>query len=654
MEQMQPLLSGSEQEFSFPAVAAIDPNDNATDILVRRVNAHPDEPLFARQQADGRWYDVPGHSFLAQVQALAKGLVAAGLEPGDRIGIMSRTRYEWPLIDFAVWFAGLVSVPVYETSSPAQIAWNLRDSGARAVIVEDADMRDHVDEIIHGCANLTLVYTINAGDLERLSIAGRHVSDDELELRRTHARLSDLATIIYTSGTTGRPRGCMISHGNFVVTAVNGSIAMADVLMSGPTLMFVTLAHVLARFLVMACINGGTKIGFEPNTQHLVQALQEFRPGFLLAVPRVFEKVYNSAIQAADEQHRGRLMRRAANVAVAYSKALDADGPSARLTALHRAYDLLVYRKVRQSMGGALRYAVSGSAPLGLYLGHFFRGIGVRVLEGYGLTESTAPATVNMVTHAKIGTVGYPFPGTSIKTDADGRILIKGPHVFMGYWEDPEATAAQFTDDGWLVTGDLGSLDEDGFLTITGREKDIIVTAGGKNVAPAVLEDPIRANPLIAQVVVVGDQRPFIGALITLDYEMLPAWLETHGVDRDLPRSEMLDHPVIIRELRRAIERANAKVSRAESIRKFVVLLDEFDEHSKYLTPSLKIKRQDVLIDFAPTLERLYSDADYGHDVGKSVDLPESTVPPTNFEALLGDAEPVPAAPTEQPTDKNR
>lgn len=615
MESNQPILSTTGREFTFPEVAETDPASNTTDILIERVNSHPDSPLYTVQDEDGRWNDISGSMFLSQVMALAKGLIASGFAPGDRIGLMSRVRYEWPLIDFAIWFAGLVTVPIYETSSASQIAWNMRDSGAKALFVENDEMLESAKEAQRGCPELVTLWSINHGDIERLALKGRTVSSKTLEDRRAKADLTSLATIIYTSGTTGNPRGCQVTHGNFSVTARNGAAAMSAVLDTGSTLMFATMAHVLARFVVIACICGGTKVGFQPDTSKLVATMKTFKPGFLLAVPRVFEKVYNSSVQSADEQHKGRIVRRAANVAVAYSKSLDRGKVPLKIKLLHKLYDALVYRKVRDAMGGQVKYAISGSAPLGSFLGHFYRGIGIQVLEGYGLTESTAPATVNTTTRAKIGTVGYPFPGTSIRTDDQGHIEIKGPHVFAGYWQEPEATAAAFTEDGWLKTGDLGILDEDGYLTITGREKDILVTAGGKNVAPAVLEDPIRANPLVAQVIAAGDQRPFVSALVTLDYEMMPAWLETHGQDRNITHAEMVENPVVVSEIRRAIARSNKKVSRAESIRKFVIMDEEFHEGTKYLTPSLKIKRHIVLADFADVLDKLYAEPEYGHNV---------------------------------------
>lgn len=615
MESNQPILATQGREFSYPEVAETDPASNTTDILLERVNAHPDAPLYAVQDSDGQWSDISGATFLAQVMALAKGLIASGFAPGDRIGLMSRVRCEWPLIDFAIWFAGLVTVPIYETSSASQIAWNMRDSGAKALFVENASMLEQATAAQRGCPELATLWTIDNGDVERLAMLGRSVSDDTLETRRSAADLNSLATIIYTSGTTGNPRGCMVTHGNFSVTARNGATAMSDVLGSGSTLMFATMAHVLARFVVIACIFGGTKVGFQPDTSKLVPTMKTFKPGFLLAVPRVFEKVYNASVQSADEQRKGRIVRRAANVAVSYSKGIDRGRIPLKIKIFHKIYDVLVYRKVRDAMGGKVKYAISGSAPLGSFLGHFYRGIGIKVLEGYGLTESTAPATVNTSKRAKIGTVGYPFPGTSIRADDEGHIEIKGPHVFAGYWREPEATAKVFTEDGWLKTGDLGMLDEDGYLTITGREKDIIVTAGGKNVAPAMLEDPIRANPLVAQVIVAGDKRPFVSALITLDYEMMPAWLETHGQDRNMDHAAMIENEVVVNEIRRAIIRANKKVSRAESIRKFVIMDEEFHEGTKYLTPSLKIKRHVVLDDFADVLDRLYAEPEFGHNV---------------------------------------
>ena len=594
-------------EHTVPLAVEPDVNANATDLLIDRVRATPDAALFAVPDGVGGWSDISAADFLARVRALAKGLIAAGIRPGDAVGLMCRTRYEWTLVDFATWFAGALLVPVYETSSPAQVQWNLSDSGAVALILETPDHFARFDEVHPDLPDVTHVWQIDLGDLDKLAAAGAHVDDDELERRRSAAGPDDLATIIYTSGTTGRPRGCMLTHANFVETSRNAALAMSDVVAPGSsTLLFITTAHVFARFIAVMSVHAGVRVGHQADTKQLLPSLASFKPSFLLAVPRVFEKVYNSAEQKAETGGKGAIFRRAVAVAIAHSKALDEGTVPLGLKLRFALFDRLVYSKLKKAMGGNIRYAVSGSAPLGTRLGHFFRSLDIRILEGYGLTETTAPASVNLVSKFKIGTVGPALPGVSIRTDDDGEILIKGENVFAGYWNDPEGTAAVLQD-GWFRTGDLGSIDSDGYLTITGRKKEIIVTAGGKNVAPAVLEDPIRANPLVAQVVVVGDQKPFISALVTLDTEMLPVWLNNAGEAADMPLAEAAEHPVVLAEIQRAVDEANTAVSRAESIRKFIVLPLELTEESGHLTPKMSIKRAIVLKDFAPQIADLYT-----------------------------------------------
>ncbi|MFB2556306.1 AMP-dependent synthetase/ligase [Herbiconiux liangxiaofengii] len=591
-----------------PPVVVADPEANVTDLLVERVRLAPDQPLFAVPD-DGLWRDISAAEFLAQVTAVAKGLIAAGIEPGDKIGLMCHTRYEWTLIDFATWFAGAVLVPIYETSSPAQVQWNLSDSGATAIILETADHFARFDEVHADVPLVTRVWQVDLGDLDKLAQSGGAVSDEEVERRRNLAKGSDLATLIYTSGTMGRPKGCILTHSNFVELSRNAAVSMADVLAPGSsTLLFVTTAHVYARFISVLSVYAGVKVGHESNTKNLLPALGSFKPTFLLAVPRVFEKVYNSSEQKAEAGGKGKIFRAAAAVAVLHSEALDAGSVPLGLKLRFAVLDRLVLSKLRAALGGRVKYAVSGSAPLGHHLGHFYRSLGVKILEGYGLTETTAPATVNVPEQFKIGTVGPALPGVGVKIADDGEILIKGVNVFAGYWNNPEATA-EVMDGEWFKSGDIGTLDDDGFLTITGRKKEIIVTAGGKNVAPAVLEDPIRANPVVGQVVVVGDQRPFISALVTLDSEMLPAWLGNNGQDATLSLQAAAQNPAVLAEIQRAVDEANTLVSRAESIRKFVVLTDEFTEESGHLTPKMSIKRNVILKDYASAIDGIYSNA---------------------------------------------
>ncbi len=595
-------------QYFVPPVVPADPSANATDLLIERVRLTPDEPLFAVPEGSG-WRDITAAEFLTQVRAIAKGLVAAGIEPGDKIGLMCKTRYEWTLIDFATWFAGAVLVPIYETSSPTQLQWNMSDSGATAVILETADNFARFDEVHADLPLVTRVWQVDLGDLDKLAASGGAVSDEEIERRRSIAVGSDLATLIYTSGTTGRPKGCILTHSNFVELSRNAAVSMKDIVRPGAsTLLFITTAHVFARFISILSVHGGVKVGHQADTKQLLPALGSFKPTFLLAVPRVFEKVYNSSEQKAETGGKGKIFRSAAHVAVEHSEALDAGHVPLGLRLKFKLFDRLVYSKLRTALGGRVQYAVSGSAPLGHRLGHFYRSLGVTILEGYGLTETTAPATVNLTDKFKIGTVGPALPGVGIKIADDGEIFVSGINVFAGYWKNDEATA-EVMDGEWFKTGDIGALDDDGFLTITGRKKEIIVTAGGKNVAPAALEDPIRANPLVGQVVVVGDQKPFISALITLDSEMLPVWLANNGQPATLTVDEAAVNPAVLAEIQREVDAANTLVSRAESIRKFVVLTSDFTEASGHLTPKLTIKRNVILKDFAPVIEGIYNAA---------------------------------------------
>ncbi len=595
------------QQFDAPPLVPADPEANVTDILIDRVKATPNSPLFALPTAEGGWEDVTAAEFLASVKALAKGFVAAGIQPGDKIGLMSKTCYEWTLIDFAVWFAGAVLVPIYETSAPAQILWNLTDSGAVGMITETADHFARFDEIRADAPDVVHAWKMDLGDLDKLVASGKDVTDDEIERRRNLARGEDLATLIYTSGTTGKPKGCILTHANFVELSRNARKRIPEVVNEeSSTVLFITLAHVFARFISVLAIEGGVKVGHEPNTKMLVSAMGSFRPTFLLAVPRVFEKVYNASEQKAETGGKGKIFRKAADVAIAHSKAVDAGKVPLGLKLQFALFDRLVLSKVRAALGGRAKFAVSGSAPLGLRLGHFYRSLGLTILEGYGLTETTAPVSVNVPSNFKIGKVGPPLPGNSVRIADDGEVQVKGICVFTGYWNNEEATKESFTEDGWFKTGDIGTIDDDGYLEITGRKKELIVTAGGKNVAPATLEDPIRANPIIGQVIVVGDQKPFIGALITLDEEMLPVWLNNNGEDAQMSIADAAKHPKVIAEIQSAVDAANARVSRAESIRKFVVLDSELTEASGHLTPKLSIKRNVIMKDFADVVEGMY------------------------------------------------
>lgn len=597
-------------QFEVPAVVPADPEGNVADLLAKRVAATPNRALFSVPDGEG-WRDITAADFETAVIALAKGFVAAGISPGEKVGFLARTTYEWTLVDFALFYAGAVMVPIYETSSPSQIQWILEDSGAIALIVESPEHFARVDEIRGDVPLVREVWQLHLGMIDTLTAQGSSVTDEEITRRRNLAVGSDLATLIYTSGSTGRPKGCVLTHSNFVELSRNSAKALDAVVQTpgASTLLFITTAHVFARFISILNIHAGVRTGHQPDTRQLLPALGSFKPTYLLAVPRVFEKVYNSAEQKAEAGGKGKIFRAAADVAIEHSRLVE-EGKSIPfgMRLKFALFNKLVYSKLREAMGGRVVYAVSGSAPLGARLGHFFHSLGVVILEGYGLTETTAPATVNLADKSKIGTVGPALPGVGVRLADDGEIEVRGVNVFKEYWNNPDATAEAFSDGGWFRTGDIGSFDSEGFLTITGRKKEIIVTAGGKNVAPAALEDPIRANPIIGQVVVVGDQRPFISALVTLDPEMLPTWLANNGLSKDMSLTEAAKNPAVHAEVQKAVDLANSRVSRAESIRKFTILSSEWTEASGHLTPKLSIKRNVIMSDFADEISAIYDE----------------------------------------------
>ena len=602
------------REYSMPALAQIPATANLADVVFRRAAEQPQAVVLRRPAGpsgvSGAWSDVTASQFKDEVVAVAKGLVAAGIEAGDRVALMSHTRYEWTLIDYAIWTAGAVTVPVYETSSAEQAEWILSDSGARACFAETASYGDIIGSFRDRVPALSHLWQIDS-DLDSLRAAGADVGDEVIAERAGAAGAADLATVIYTSGTTGRPKGCELTHENLLADVRNaflGPLTLVTGTENPGTLLFLPLAHVFARIIQVGCIEGGIVLGHCGDLTALLPALAAFRPTFILAVPRVFEKVYNTAEQKAVSEKKGAIFGRAADTAVAYSRALDTPGrPSFGLRAQHAVFDRLVYGKLRAALGGRAQYAVSGGAALSERLCHFFRGIGVTVLEGYGLTETTAAATVNRPDRNKIGTVGQPLPGVGIKIADDGEILISGKNVFSGYWRNEAASKEAFAEDGWLATGDVGELDEEGFLTITGRKKEMIVTAGGKNVAPAVLEDRLRSHALISQCMVVGDGKPFIAALITLDLEALGPWKERHGKPADATVAALRDDPELVAEVQTAVDDANQAVSRAESIRKFRILDTDFTQEAGQLTVKLGIRRSVLLKDFAADIDALYS-----------------------------------------------
>jgi len=592
------------REYSIPAMVDVPAAAGLADVVFTRASQDPHAVVMRRPGTGGRWGDVTAGQFRDDVTALAKGLVAAGIEPGDRVALMSRTRYEWTLADYAIWAAGAVTVPVYETSSAEQIEWILTDSGARAAF---AETEAHAD-LIRSAGPLDHLWVMDGPD--GLTLDQGSVTDEQLEQRRAARTSSDLATIIYTSGTTGRPKGCEITHLNLLSdarNAVEGALTEVFDISGSSTLLFLPLAHSFARIIQVGCLESGSILGHWADAASVATVLPEFRPTFLLAVPRVFEKVYNTAQQQASASGaKNRIFQAAVAAAIAWSRSQEAGaaGPALRLRLRHGLFDRLVYAKLRAAVGGQVRFAVSGGAPLGERLGHFFRGAGITILEGYGLTETSAAATVNRPGRNKIGTVGLPLPGVGIKIADDGEILLRGPNVFPGYWHNKQASAEALDQDGWFRSGDIGSLDEEGFLQVTGRKKELIVTAGGKNVAPAVLEDRLRAHPLISQCLVVGDGRPFIAALITLDPEGLDFWRQQHGKPAD---TDLRDDPDLVAEIQRAVDDANQAVSRAESIRSFRILASDFTEANGYLTPSLKVKRNVVLADYADDIGAIYA-----------------------------------------------
>ncbi len=602
----------SVREFSTPLTVEIPSVGNLTDDVVRNATEAPEAAALSRPGPGGAWIDVSARAFWREVCDVAKGLLAAGVEPGDRVALISKTRYEWTLLDYAIWFAGAATVPIYETSSAEQIAWILRDSAACAVVAEGPDHLARIASVRSELDALHHVWSIDGNAVDVLTRLGADIDDETLEARRTAAGPADLATLIYTSGTTGRPKGCMLTHGNFMAE-LGVAVPELDALFTGDgdeqpaTLLFLPLAHVFARIIQVGCIKARVRLGHSSDIKKLVPTLQTFRPTFILAVPRVFEKVFNTASQRATADGRGAIFDRAAEVAIAYSRGQEPTGrrgkPSLRVRAQHAVFDRLVYAKLREALGGECRYAVSGGAPLGERLGHFYRGIGVTVLEGYGLTETTAALTVNLPEAQKVGSVGRPLPGTAVRVADDGELLVRGGQVFPGYWGNPEATA-EALDDGWFHTGDVGEVDDEGFVRITGRKKEILVTAGGKNVAPAALEDRLRGHALISQALVVGDRKPFIAALVTIDPEAFELWAKARR--RRGSVADLRDDPELVADVQMAVDDANTAVSKAEAIRKFQVLPGDWTEEGGQLTPSLKLKRTVVLRECRDEIAALY------------------------------------------------
>jgi long-chain acyl-CoA synthetase len=585
------------------------PPANLADIVVENARRTPDRVVLNRREG-ATWLPVTAAAFAQEVDRLALGFVAAGVRPGDRVGLMARTRYEWTLVDVALWTAGAVTVPVYETSSAEQLRWILADSGAVGVVVESRGHVTMLAGIAPDLPELQSSWTIDdvPGQRSLAQLVADGEGQDRAELARRRAALTPatLATIIYTSGTTGRPKGCELTHGNFLAEVFSAIEFLPELFEEedGATLLFLPLAHVFGRMIQVAVLLAGVRTGHS-DIARISKDLPTFRPTFVLAVPRVFERIYDTAQRKAAAGGKERIFAMATDTAIAYSQALEKGGPGLLLRARRALFDRLVYGKVKEAFGGQLRWAVSGGAPLGARLGHFFRGVGVTVLEGYGLTETTAATTVNTRSGTRIGTVGRPLPGFEVRIADDGVIHVRGGHVFSGYWRNPVATAAALDQDGWFDTGDLGSF-EDGYLTITGRAKEILVTSSGKNVSPAPLEDVLRGHALVSQAVVVGDARPAIGALVTLDPESVENWLRD-SQRPPTPVAELVEDPEVLKHVQAAVDAANATVSSAEEIKRFRILPVDLTEASGHLTPTLKIKRSVVLSDFAADLEALYA-----------------------------------------------
>jgi long-chain acyl-CoA synthetase len=598
------------QEFSVPASYVVKPDDNITDDLFRNEEKWPDE-VGLKRKANGAWTPVTWREFARQVRGIAAGFIAAGIQPGDRVALMSHTRFEWTLVDYAILTAGAITVPVYPTSSLEQVKWILSDSGAVAAVVETDEHAEKVASARSGLSALAHVWQIDGshvGGLPDIVARGAQMTPEQVEERRRTRCAADLAEIVYTSGTTGQPKGCMLSHGNIVANARNcmQNDGFSRVFNSrASTLLFLPLAHSYAQLIQYGAIYSRTVLGLA-DMADAVTELVAFRPTAVLSVPRVWEKAYDSARRRATAEGHGKIFANAEATAIGYSQALDAGGPGPLLRLKHLLFDRLVYGKLRAALGGRVQYAWSAAAPLGTRLGHFYRGCGITVLEGYGLTETSPAACTNTLDAQKVGTVGRPIPGAAIRIAPDGEVLIRGHMVFQGYWNNEADTKAMIDDDGWLHTGDIGALDDEGFLTITGRKKDLIITAAGKNVAPAVLEDRLRAHWLVSQCLVVGDAKPFIAALVAADPESVAQWRADNGRPETATIAELRDDPALRAEIQAAVDEANKAVSQAEAIKKFVLLDSDLTEADGQLTPTFKVRRGIIMEQYAAQIASLY------------------------------------------------
>jgi long-chain acyl-CoA synthetase len=593
-------------EISIPPLVPAATAGNLTNLIAERAWFEPERIIMSRPLGEG-WQPVTAREVEEEIRATAKGLIASGVQIGDRVAIMARTRYEWTILDFATWFAGAVVVPIYDTSSAEQIDWILNDSHSVAIIVETPALAELVKTVQP--SHTRNMWTMTDDVLTVLREAGKHIGDDEIDRRRNAITPASLATLIYTSGTTGKPKGVQLTHANFLSECGNVVQGASELFLKpgGSTLLFLPIAHVFGRMVQIGSISAGLHMAHcSDPVGRLPMDLASFKPTFVLAVPRIFEKIYNGAEAKAEAAGKGDIFRKAAAVAIAYSEALDKKKVSPILKLKHGLFDKLVYSKIRAGMGGRVEAAISGGAPLGARLGHFYRGAGVTVLEGYGLTETTAGATLNLVGAQRVGSVGRPIPGTSVKIAEDGEVLLRGPIVMDGYWQNQAANDEVFDSERWFKSGDLGKLDEDGFLYIVGRKKEIIVTAGGKNVAPAVLEDRLRAHPLVSQCIVVGDNQPFIAALVTLDPDALKGWVANNKKD-GASIGDLVNDPDLIAVIQTAVDEANKAVSKAESIRKFTLLSTDFTIAGGHLTAKLSVKRHVVAKEFAKEIDALFA-----------------------------------------------
>jgi long-chain acyl-CoA synthetase len=591
-------------EITNPAVLPAATAGNLTNLIAERAWFEPNRITMSRPLGDG-WQPLTAQQVEEEIRATAKGLIASGIQIGDRVAIMARTRYEWTILDFAIWYAGGCVVPIYETSSAEQVDWILNDSGAVAIIVETPTHRELVSPVLP--SHTQRIWVMTEDVLEELRSSGAHISDEEIEKRRNAVVPSTLATLIYTSGTTGHPKGVQLTHSNFLSECGNVVAAASDLFLKpgGSTLLFLPVAHVFGRMVQIGAINAGLHLAHCSDPVGRLQPdLASFKPTFVLAVPRIFEKIFNGAEARADAAGKGKIFRKAAAVAIAYSEGRDKRGINPLLTLQHALFDKLVYSKIRLAMGGSVEAAISGGAPLGTRLGHFYRGAGITILEGYGLTETTAGATLNVTDNLRVGSVGRPIPGTSIKIADDGEVLIKGAIVMRGYWQNDAANTEVF-DGEWFKSGDLGRLDDEGFLYITGRKKELIVTAGGKNVAPAVLEDRLRAHPLVSQCMVVGDNQPFIASLITIDQDMLKGWIAANNKS-GATLAMLVSDPDLHAVIQTAVDEANKAVSKAESIRKFTILANDFTIAGGELTAKLSLKRHVISERYADEIAALF------------------------------------------------